>query len=429
MLSTLEKLLETIVKDQLVEYMEKNNLLTKWQSGYRRRHSCETALNLVVSNWKKLLDKRLSVIAVFLDMKRAFETIDRKRLLEKLRAFGFDSNSVKWFENYLDNRRQCTVVNNSTSSEIVNDLGVPQGSVIGAYLFILYINDMPECLMNATVNLFADDTLLYVYGNDMEEMSERMSRDLKRIEDWLKANKLKVNEQKTKVMQLQSGRTSDVVNLTMNGVALETVNSIKYLGILIDNKVNLKENIQLVCKKVARKIGLFSRISRNLTYKARVSVYKSIIAPHFDYCASLLLTANKSEMERMQKLQNKAMRIILRCRRDTSIKSMLETLEIMSVNQRIWFQTLKLVHKIKNEMVPEYLAEMTKTNGEIHGRNLRNRNDFRLPTVNKKTTRNMMLYIGLKQFNELPMEIKSEKIMKRFELKLSEFVINKIKIK
>lgn len=86
MLSTLEKLLETIVKDQLIEYMEKNDLLTKWQSGYRKRHSCETALNLVISNWKKLLDKNLCVIAVFLDMKRAFETIDRKRLLEKLRA-------------------------------------------------------------------------------------------------------------------------------------------------------------------------------------------------------------------------------------------------------------------------------------------------------------------------------------------------------
>lgn len=229
---------------------------------------------------------------------------------------------------------------------------------------------MPDALLASTVNLFADDTLLYVFGNDTEEMNERISIDLKRIENWLKANKLKINEQKTKVMQLQGGRGINSVNLTINGVELETVNCIKYLGIMIDNKVNLKENIQLVCKKVARKIGLFSRISKNLTYKARVSVYKSIIAPHFDYCASLLLIANKSEMDKMQKLQNKAMRIILRCRRDTNIKSMLDKLAIMSVKQRIWFQTLKLVHKIKNEMVPKYLVEQTKTNGEVHGRNL-----------------------------------------------------------
>lgn len=111
-------------------------------------------------------------------------------MLEKLRAFGFDTNSIKWFASYLKNRRQCTVVNDKISSEIGNDLGVPQGSVIGAYLFILYINDMPEALRDATVNLFADDTLLYVYGNDIEKMTEKIANDLKRIDNWLQIEQI-----------------------------------------------------------------------------------------------------------------------------------------------------------------------------------------------------------------------------------------------
>lgn len=119
------------------------------------------------------------------------------------------------------------------------------------------------------------------------------------------------------------------------------------------------------------------RISKNLTYKARISVYKSIKARHFDCYVSLLLTTSKAEMEKMQKLKNKAKCIILRCRRDTSLKSVVDKLgTIMSVNQRIWFQTLKLIHKIKNGNVPEYLMEQITTNGYVHGMNLWKKNDY-----------------------------------------------------
>lgn len=154
--------METIVKDQLIDYIEENKLLSKWQSGYRKNHSCETALNLVLNKWKKLVDNKQTVLSVFLDLKRAFETIDRSRLVEKLKTFGIQNNALKWFTSYLDGRKQCTKINNFTSEQIDNDLGVPQGSVLGAILFIIYINDLPNILENVSINLFADDTLLYI---------------------------------------------------------------------------------------------------------------------------------------------------------------------------------------------------------------------------------------------------------------------------
>lgn len=136
MLPTCEKLIETIVKNQLVNYVEQNDILSDFQSGYRKGYSCENALNMVIAKWKDMCDSTDVVICVFLDLKRAFETIDRKRLCEKLEKYGVMGVEKKWFENYLENRFQLTKIGDLESEKILNCLGVPQGSILGAFLFI-----------------------------------------------------------------------------------------------------------------------------------------------------------------------------------------------------------------------------------------------------------------------------------------------------
>ena len=140
-------------------------------------------------------------MAVFLCLKRPFETIDRRRLLAKLTSFGFTPKVIKWFEGYLKERSQQTKVNGCTSRKVQNDLGVPQGSVLGAILFILYINDIPSQLRNAYINLFADDTLTYLHGKNLDAMRDQMNGELQRIIQWLQMNKLKLNVSKTKMMK------------------------------------------------------------------------------------------------------------------------------------------------------------------------------------------------------------------------------------
>lgn len=423
MLPTLEKLIETVVKDQLMEYIEENDILSWYQSGYRMHHSCETALNLVMAKWKEIGEQGDIILAVFLDLKRAFETVDRKRLLAKLRKFGFSQRVVSWFAGYLNGRSQQTKVNGYISDRIPNDLGVPQGSVLGAILFVLYVNDMPQQLKKTFINLFADDTLIYLHGKNIDVMRNEMNEDLERLNQWLKLNKLKLNVSKTKVMVLGNASMKSPVNaIIMDGEVLGIEREFKYLGVMLDEKLSFKANVDYVCKKVAKKVGLLTRLARNLTINARISIYKSVIAPHFDYCASLLYLSNASSFDRMQKLQNRAMRAILRCRKLTPIREMLEALDLLSVKQRVTETTMKFIYKLKHGLLPRYLSKMVTYNCDIHEYPTRSRNDFRVGRRKDEKSWNSVFYKGLVQFNSLPGDVKNEKIERTFKKNLRQFV-------
>lgn len=424
MLITLEKVLESIVKEQLIEYIETNELLSTYQSAYRKFHSCETSLNLVISRWKELRDKNYDIICVFLDLKRAFETIDRKQLLDKLKGFGLKNQTYKWFESYLEGRTQRTKANGIYSDSISNDLGTPQGSIVGALTFIMFINQMPTVVKDSFINLFADDTLLYTYGINANSMVQKLNDDLSRVHEWLCANKLKLNINKTKCMYINKSGGMSESDIIINGEKIEVVKSMKYLGVIIDDQLKFDENAKYVNKKVACKIFLFGRISKNLTFSARQKVYQSIILPHFQYCASLLYASNNTCIDKLQKLQNRALRIVLRCKRRTHVKAMLQATSSLSVKQEIIFGTLKLAFKIRNGLVPKYLSGASKINRETHNYNLRNNDDFRLPLYRKTSTQRMLMYNGLREFNNLPSEIKSEIRFPNFVSKVKEIVIS-----
>lgn len=209
-------------------------------------------------------------------------------------------------------RTQRTKANGIYSDAIPYDLGTPQGSIVGALTFVMFINQMPKVVKDSFINLFADDTLLYTCGINANSMVQKSNDDLFRVQDWLCANKLKININKTKCMYInKSGGTGDF-DVKINGEKNEVVKSMKYLGVIIDDQLKFDENAKYVNKKVASKIFLFGRISKNLTLSARQKVYQSIILPHFQYCASMLYTSNNTCIDKLQKLQNRALRIVLR---------------------------------------------------------------------------------------------------------------------
>lgn len=404
-----------------MEYINSNDILIHQQSGFRKNHSCETALNLVVADWTTKLEDKKIIVAVFIDLKRAFETIDRKILLEKLHSYGVKGAELKWFRDYLNNRTQETQFNDYKSKKEINELGVPQGSVLGPPLFNLYVNDISRVINKSSVHLFADDTMITTSGENIHEIINVINEDLSNFSNWLKFNKLKLNVEKTKFMIIgQNTQTHDDVKI--DNISIQKVSEFKYLGVVLDDKLTFKPNLNFVIKKIAKKVGFLGRLSKKLSSWSILTVFKTIIAPHIDYCSTMLFMNNETDLKRLQLLQNKAMRLILKCSRRTHIQDMLKTLNFQSVKQRVYFNTLLMIYKIKNKLLPEYLTTLVTYNSQVHDRCLRRRSHFRLPAFKKSGNQQSVFFRGLDLFNRLPDEVRRSRNIFDFKKKCSKYI-------
>lgn len=336
-----------------------------------------------------------------------------------MRKYGIKGKEYKWFVSYLHDRKQRTRVNQTLSDAIEVELGVPQGSVLGTLLFLFYINDMADDLEYAKLALFADDALLYIAAETVDECVRRMNMDLAKLAEWLKSNKLKLNAEKTKVMSINCEIGADIV---IDGEIIEQVDEIKYLGVVIDRELNFKSHINYISKKIAKKVGFLSRIRKRISTLSAIKIYNTMIKPHFEYCSTVIFMGTDEMKSRLQKMQNRAMRVILLCNKLTPIKDMLGSLKWLSVNQRTIMNVLIFIFKIKNGLLPKYLSTHIRYVGEVQPFRLRNARDFRLNTYKNKKTQNMLIYKGLKLYNEIPNNIKAEGNFKRFKSELITYI-------
>ena len=194
------KIFERLVHNQLYGYLLEHNILSNCQSGFRTRHSTETALLEATDHWYYGIDKGNVNAVLFLDLKKAFDTVDHKILVSKLKLYGFHESSLKWLISYLEYRQQKCCINNEISSSKTLNCGVPQGTILGPLLFLIYVNDLPNCLSKSTPRMYADDTNLTVTGKNVGEIDELMSEDLQNVRNWLNSNKLTLNATKTEIL-------------------------------------------------------------------------------------------------------------------------------------------------------------------------------------------------------------------------------------
>lgn len=320
-----------------------------------------------------------------------------------------------WFKSYLEYRTQVTRYNKAVSPAEVVELGVPQGSVLGPLLFILYINDLTKVLKLASVNLFADDTVIYVTGGKLEECYETMNAELAVFADWLKWKKLKLNVSKTKYMVVTTRRSESNVGIRIDGEAVERVNVIKYLGVMLDEKLSFAEHVDFTIRKAARKLGVLCRINRYFSFDNKVMIYKTLIAPHFDYCSTILFLATDHQRKRLQIVQNKTMRTILRCDSLTPRIMMLDSLQWLSIRQRVEYNTLVFIFKVINEMAPQYLTNTIRYGRDIHQHDTRQAGELRLINFKKSCTQNSLFYKGFNLYNMLPVSTREAANLREFK--------------
>ena len=296
------------------------------------------------------MDKGWLTGVVFLDLKKAFDTVNHEVLLKKLNMYGFNEQSISWFQDYLSNRIQYAKVNGTISDSRITRCGVPQGSILGPLLFIIYINDLSKYITECHVNLYADDTALYIESPSYIELILSLRLELETLSQWMLANKLTLNVRKTKFLifgtkpKLKKLPTVPL-QLTINNQNIEQVSSFKYLGIILDDSLNFIEHIDHVYKKSCNKLGAIRKCRKHLNKGLSLMMYKSLVVPLIDYCDIVYMQTNKDSLQKLQIVQNIACRLILEAGPRDHIEEMHKELKIDYLNTRRYNHLLAECHK------------------------------------------------------------------------------------
>lgn len=351
------------------------------------------------------------VVAVFLDYKRAFETINRSLLLRKLRdVYRITDQVYEWIEDYLNERYQTVRFNSSVSKEEEVIHGVPQGSKLGPLLFILYINDLPGVLRQCKIHMFADDTLIYMSGDNAQNVVNVINDELNVVCEWLCRNYLGINVQKTKCMVLGKRGFRDEAEtrhtVVLMGSSLEWVKNYKYLGVIIDNSLSFKSHVEYINNKIAKKVNLLYKLRKTLSKTAKELLFKLLLVPHIRYCSTILSMISKRELASVQRNFNRGMRAVLKKKRSENIGSMLKELGYLSVENEIKRDVLTFIYRLEHNLLPVYLDCLVQKNSDVHNYSTRQARDFHLEPVHSSKGLKSLFGNGLVLYNMLPEEIK-----------------------
>ena len=405
------KVIKRIAFDQFYGYLNDNSLINKFQSGFRPLHSTSTAMLNTTDEWLISFDNGKIVCVVLLDLKKAFDTVDFQLLLLKLRYYGADEQTIKWFASYLNGRIQSTSVNGASSTPRPVLCGIPQGSILGPLLFILHINDLPAGLKHCKVSMYADDTLLYCEGTDLNEICIKVNEDLQYVKTWLDHNKLSLNVNKTEYMLLGTRNRLNKINdndvdIKINGKQLKRVRKCKHLGIIIDENLTWQDHVTNVQKKSGTGLYMLKTVKPYLDRNTLQIIYNAIVSSHLNYCDIVWDNCGVTLSNKLQKIQNRGARIINDTPWHSSGRENLTRLNWQSLENKREDNTAKMMFRILNNRAPPYLSD--KFSYTEHRYNTRqselNVNKIRPHSDSGKRT---FLFRGAQVWNSLSEGIKS----------------------
>ena len=258
------------------------------------------------------MNKGLITLAVFVDLREVFDTVDHTILLKKLDYYEIREENLAWCRNYLAHRVKRTLANNHLSEAAEVKCGVPQGSVLGPMFFILYVNDMLKAVTNANVQLYMDDTVIYCSGKTAEEVIAKLQPDLDKFLYWCSSNKLTLNVKKTKLMSFgtrQRVKRVKGAKVFINGKQLQQVPTYKYLGMVLDSTLSLNAHVNSVINTVLYKTNLLAKLRKFTRESVALRIYKSMIVPYFDYGDVLYANSNAEGLDKLQRLRNRYLKI------------------------------------------------------------------------------------------------------------------------
>ena len=302
----ISKITERILYDQLHNYLSANDILCERQFGVRRLHSTASALLGSTNSWYLNVDRKMFNLVLFLDLKKAFLTVNHEILLREMEIYGVTGNALNLMKSYLRDRKQICQINGVSSTENRIGCEIPQGSILGPLFFLLYINGLPECLRQTTPRLFADDTNRTASGKPEEEVEKAMNGDPEYVKKWLLANKLSLNVAKTEFLLI--GSHYSILTITAHpsiGIGHNFLNQVTYSKVLvveIDQFLSCDKHVDSIAKKLTSSIGTIWRIREFVDRETLVAVHNAIVQPHFNYCSEVWDSLGEGLSKRLQTL-------------------------------------------------------------------------------------------------------------------------------
>ena len=331
LLSVVSKVMERVIFKYVYNHLHDNFILSTYQSGFLPGRSTVTQLIEVYHSFCKSIDRNKEVRVIFLDISKAFDRVWHKGLLHKLQKCGITGNILGWFSNYLSNRQQRVVIEGQFSEFIDINAGVPQGSVLGPLLFLLYINDITHAISNCQIRLFADDTCLFIEVDNREETALLLNHDLESLHKWSVEWLVDFSETKTKSMIISNKKDKDKnPPVFLNGKEIENVRSFSYLGLELTNNMRWNKHIDKISNKAKKRLSAMIPLKLKLSRKAEI-MYQAFVRPIIDYCSVIWGGSYDSEITKLEKNQVDALSLITGAKAKSNIEKLNKECPIMQV--------------------------------------------------------------------------------------------------
>ena len=359
LLSNINKIIEKLMHERLYSFLEKHKCIYELQFGFRSEHSTSHALTDLTEAIRKAMDKSSYAIGVFIDLQKAFDTVDHEILLSKLCHYGIRGTSNNWFRSYLTNRQQFVTVNGKDSDLRTMKFGVPQGSVLGPLLFLIYINDLYLSIKYSTARHFADDTCLLIHHKSLKKIKKLLNRDLKSLNEWLKANKISLNAGKTEILIFRHHNKplNYDLKIKLDGKRLYPSKYVKYLGILIDSQLNWSYHVKSLVPKLARANGMLAKIRHYVSKDSLRSIYFAIFNSIMSYGAHVWGQSVNAHVKRIIKLQDKSIRLINFAKYNEPPSKLYRTSKILKFEDLTRINNYFHVHDSINRKLPPSLQD------------------------------------------------------------------------
>ena len=407
------KLLERVLHDQIYKYLEHNGLLYNQQYGFRKKHSTTKAIFDVLKNLYDKWNEKMYTGCIFVDFSKAFETINHSILLEKLKLYGFKSNSLKLMTSYITTRTQITKVNDHVSSSRFVKCGTAQGSILGPLIYILYVNDVLKQMEDSQdIYLYADDMLIMSSNKNVENMMLSLQNKMNTIYSWCKMNKLTINESKTKYMIVSNNHVETIRTISIAGKTLGRVTQYEYLGMLMEEKLNMDKQIESMYKRANKKLGIMTKIRMFITCETASKIYKTMIRPLIEYVDFVIDSGSKCQISKLDRFQERALRRIEYCKKPENRKTYVELEKLYKIENlhvrrdrsllgQMFFQSKDDINRIYNKC--ERVLRSSK------------RINLKYKFSHLTKIHNSPFYRGVKLWNGLPVEIQNCKVKSEFK--------------